>query len=68
MNVDNHIKHPLRGSPIITRNTQREQIYAQRVHSETTNLRKRHGWLPKFNGTLLVPYPVFPENFIEIHL
>ena len=32
-----------------------------------TNLCQGHGSLPKFNGFLLVPFSIFPENFIKIH-
>ena len=32
-----------------------------------TNLRKGHRSLPKFDGMLLVPSSINPENFIEIH-
>ena len=52
---------------IITRSTQRAQTFAWRVHSESANLRQDHGSLPKFNGSLLVPSLIFPENFMEIH-
>ena len=51
---------------IITRSTQRAQIFARRVQSESANLRQGHGSPPKFNGSVLVSCSIFPENFIEI--
>ena len=46
--------------------TQRAQIFTRSVHSESANLRQGNSVLPKFNGSLLVPSSIFPENLIEI--
>ena len=51
---------------ITTRNTRRVPIFAWSVHLESVNLRQGNSLLPKFNGSLLVPSSIFPENFIEI--
>ena len=59
----------LGGKPfhILTRSTRRVQTLARRVHSESANFRQGYGSLPKFNGSLLAPSSISPENFIEIH-
>ena len=42
-------------------------MYKLEKHSESADLRQGHRSLPKFNGLLLVPSSIFPENFIKIH-